>query len=182
MSKYESPEYHVLTKEDECELRRYTDFYVVEYENSKDPELNKGFGTLFKYISSDNKMDEKIPMTVPVIQNKSKETKKMAFVVPEKYRDHIPDPNSPNLTVRRFEEGLFAAVCYSGRTREGKELRMMNKLTHWLEGKGYQTNSDFMVAVYNGPFTLPTARRNEVWVRVTEKDSIEDNKNDEGDS
>ena len=34
MSKYESPEYHVLTKEDECELRRYTDFYVVEYENS----------------------------------------------------------------------------------------------------------------------------------------------------
>lgn len=106
----------------------------------------------------------------------------MAFVVPEKYRDHIPDPNSPNLTVRRFEEGLFAAVCYSGRTREGKELRMMNKLHRWLEDKGYQRASDYMVAVYNGPFTLPTVRRNEVWVSVTEKDSVEANKNDEGEN
>ena len=39
----------------------------------------------------------------------------------------------------------------------------MNKLTHWMADKSYQTNSDFIVAVFNGPLTLPTAQRNEVW-------------------
>lgn len=50
----------------------------------------------------------------------------------------------------------------------------MNKLTHWMVDKSYQTNSDFIVAVFNGPLTLPTAQRNEVWVRVTGKYSLED--------
>lgn len=50
----------------------------------------------------------------------------------------------------------------------------MNKLTHWIADKSYQTNSDFIVAVFNGPLTLPTAQRNEVWGRVTGKYSMED--------
>lgn len=50
----------------------------------------------------------------------------------------------------------------------------MNKLTHWIADKSYQTNSDFIVAVFNGTLTLPTAQRNEVWGRVTGKYSLED--------
>ena len=50
----------------------------------------------------------------------------------------------------------------------------MNKLTHWIADKSYQTNSDFIVAVFNGLLTLPTAQRNEVWGRVTGKYSLEE--------
>lgn len=85
MSKYETPDYEVIEKEDDFELRRYDDFYIVEYNNETDPDINRGFKTLFNYISSENKENEKMSMTVPVIQEKTETNKKMAFVVPEKY-------------------------------------------------------------------------------------------------
>ena len=37
------------------EIRLYDDFFIVEYENQNDPDINYGFGTLFKYISKDIK-------------------------------------------------------------------------------------------------------------------------------
>ena len=114
MSKYESPDYEVLLKEDEYEIRKYVDFFIVEYENDMDPEINKGFGTLFNYISSDNKDSEKISMTTPVIQQMNKEVKKMAFVVPGKFGQQIPEPNNPNLKVKKFDQGLFGVIRYSG--------------------------------------------------------------------
>ncbi|OJF94635.1 hypothetical protein AX762_01855 [Alkalibacterium sp. 20] len=87
MSKYETPDYDVVLKEEDFEIRKYVDFYIVEYENLNNEDSNSSFGTLFKYISSDNKANEKISMTVPVIQEETEEKKKMAFVVPEKYRE-----------------------------------------------------------------------------------------------
>ena len=74
-----------LEKENSFELRKYGQFYIVEYDNRADPDVDRGFRTLFKYISSENKDNEKISMTVPVIQEETDENRKMAFVVPEKY-------------------------------------------------------------------------------------------------
>jgi len=166
MSKYESPDYDVVMKEDSCEIRKYTDFYIVEYDNASDPDMNSGFRTLFKYISSENKANEKISMTVPVIQKETSKNRKMAFVVPEKYRGQVPEPNDPNLKVQHFEDGLFGAIRYSGKTSRSKEKEMKEKLDDWLKEKGYKKQSHYMVAVYNGPFTLPMMRRNEVWARI----------------
>ena len=36
MSKYETLDYEVLLKEDEYEIRKYVDFFIVEYENIHD--------------------------------------------------------------------------------------------------------------------------------------------------
>ncbi|MFO8069561.1 MAG: heme-binding protein [Alkalibacterium sp.] len=168
MSKYETPDYDVLMKEEDCEIRKYVDFYIVEYENLNNQESNSAFGTLFKYISSDNKANEKISMTVPVIQEVTKEKKKMAFVVPEKYREQIPEPNNPNLKVKKFDEGLFGAIQYSGFSNKSKELKMKNKLEEWIQEKGYQEQSNYMLASYNAPLTPPMFRRNEIWVRIIE--------------
>lgn len=166
MSKYESPDYEVLLKEDEYEIRKYVDFFIVEYENDMDPEINKGFGTLFNYISSDNKDSEKISMTTPVIQQMNKEVKKMAFVVPGKFGQQIPEPNNPNLKVKKFDEGLFGVIRYSGFSNDTKELKMKNKLESWILEKGYKIESDYMLAFYNAPFTPPMMRRNEIWLRI----------------
>ncbi|MGO1356544.1 MAG: SOUL family heme-binding protein [Alkalibacterium gilvum] len=166
MGKYETPDYEVIDKKDDFELRRYEDFYIVEYNNQSDPDIDQGFKTLFNYISSENKENEKMSMTVPVIQEKTETNKKMAFVVPEKYWGEVPEPNDPNLTVERFNKGIFAAVQFSGKRSDTKETSMKKELNDWIEKKGLEKKSDFMIASYSGPFTLPPFRKNEIWARV----------------
>lgn len=102
MSKYETLDYEVILKEEECEIRKYMNFFIIEYENENDPEINNAFGSLFKYISDDNKENQKISMTTPVIQEVNKEKKKMAFVVPKKFKEKAPEPNNPNLKVKKL--------------------------------------------------------------------------------
>lgn len=103
MGKYESPQYNVTLKEDSYEIRTYSDFYVVEYDNAYDPQIDRGFGTLFNYISNDNANHTKIAMTVPVIEEVSHQKKKMAFVVPSKFGENIPKPNNDHLTVKKLK-------------------------------------------------------------------------------
>lgn len=169
MSKYETPNFNVLTKEDNFEIREYVDFYIVEYDNENDPEINSGFGTLFKYISSDNKKNEKITMTVPVIEEVTSDKKKIAFVVPGRFGNDIPEPNDSNLKVKKFDKGLFGSIQYPGFSNESKESIMKNKLHEWLQGKGYEMQSNYMLAFYNAPFVPPMFRRNEILVRIALK-------------
>ena len=166
MSKYETPDYEVVIKEDQYEIRKYEEFFIVEYENLNDPEINNGFGSLFKYISNDNKQKEKISMTTPVIQEVTQENMKMAFVVPGEFHERIPEPNNPNLKIKKFENGLFAAIQYSGFSNKSKESKMKKKLEEWILKTGYGIESNYMLAFYNPPFVPPMFRKNEIWVRV----------------
>lgn len=161
MSKYETPDYDVLLKEDEYEIRKYSGFNIVEYESLD--ENTSGFRYLFKYISDDNKESKKISMTVPVIQEKNN---KIAFIVPEEFADKVPEPNNPKINIKKFDEGLFGVIRYSGLSNDAKELKMMKKLEKWLMEKAYEKQSEYMLASYNAPFTLPMLRRNEIWIRV----------------
>lgn len=153
-----------MLKEDKYEIREYLGFSIIEHEN--DQGSNSGFQTLFNYISNDNKENQKMSMTVPVIQERTKENKKMAFVVPDQFAENTPKPNNPNLQVKKFDRGLFAVIQYSGLSSEAKELKMNKKLEQWILDKGYKKQSNYMIASYNPPFTLPILRRNEIWVRV----------------
>lgn len=166
MGKYESPDYTVILGERSFELRKYKNFSVVEFESSPETERNTAFRTLFRYIASDNEANEKIPMTIPVIVEKDTQARKMAFVVPQKYKNDIPRPKDSSLTIQKFQEGLFATITYSGKNTPSKEKKAMSLLKDWVDKKGYREQSNYMVAVYNGPFSLPFMRRNEVWVRV----------------
>ena len=139
MSKSETPDYEVLLKEASFEIRKYKTFSIVEYEDENDPKMKSGFGSLFKYISDDNKEKEKISMTAPVIQQEDKE----------------------------FEEGIFAVVQYSGLSTDKKEKKLKKELEAWVLEKEFIKESDFMLAFYNAPFVLPMLRRNEIWLRVS---------------
>lgn len=168
MSKYERPEYETVHSEPPFEVREYKDFYIVEYDNTNDPEIGNGFGTLFRYISSDNATRQKISMTVPVIEEIVGDQMKMAFVVPKEQWDHIPEPNNPWLSVKKFDSGLFAVLRYTGFSSGSKEQQMIEKLKGWMETKGYLEASNFMLAFYNPPFTPPMFRRNEIMVRISQ--------------
>jgi hypothetical protein len=166
MSKYETPKYSVITMEEPFEIRQYESFYIVEYENVNDPEINNGFGTLFRYISSDNAEKKKINMTVPVIEEMTVNGLKMAFVVPKEYWEKTPSPNNPNLSVKEFDHGLFAVIRYSGFSNTNKERMKLEMLESWIGQRGYKKASNAMLAFYNAPFTPPMFRRNEIMIRV----------------
>ncbi|NTW70963.1 MAG: heme-binding protein [Eubacteriaceae bacterium] len=166
MARYERPKFEVILTESSFELRKYKDFYIVEYSNENDPEIENGFGTLFRYISRENKTLQKISMTVPVIEEIAGNQMKMAFVVPKMQWDHIPEPNSHLLSVKKFESGIFAVIKYSGFSNEGKEHIMIEKLSDWVVAKNYQEASNYMLAFFNPPFTPPMFRHNEIMVRV----------------
>ena len=66
----EQPDYKVIKKDNEFEIRQYTNFLTatVETEGGRDEAISTGFRILFKYISGENKNKESISMTVPVMQ------------------------------------------------------------------------------------------------------------------
>jgi hypothetical protein len=166
MAKYERPEYEVILSEPPFELRQYDEFVIVEYDNEADPNIEHGFGTLFRYISSENKKKQKISMTVPVIEEIVDDQLKMAFVVPKEHWADIPEPNSKWLLLKKFERGIFAVIKYSGRSNERMEEDMKKKLAHWIESKDHKAVANFMLAFYNPPFTPGLFRRNEIMVRI----------------
>ena len=82
----EQPDYTVIKKDNEFEIRQYTNFLTatVETEGERDDAIGKGFRILFKYISGENKNKESISMTVPVMQKSSGNNKwSVSFVVPK---------------------------------------------------------------------------------------------------
>jgi len=166
MSKYEQPEYKVILSEPPFELRQYEEFVIVEYNNEADPEIINGFGTLFRYISSENKKKQKISMTVPVIEEIVDNKMKMAFVVPKEHWESLPEPDSKWLSLKKFESGILAVVKYSGRSNENKEKIMKKELSQWIYSKGYRAVANYMLAFYNPPFTPPMFRQNEIMVRI----------------
>ena len=168
MSHYETPDYDVLEKEAHFEIREYKDFYMVEYDNPTDPDLSYGFGTLFKYISKSNDQNEKISMTIPVIKEVTAQGMKMAFVVPQSNWNNIPLPTDKRLTVTKFEKGTFAANTYSGSSYTKKEQQQIELLESWILKKDLKPHSNYMIAIYNGPYVPPMFKRNEILVRVSD--------------
>ena len=66
MSRYETPEYQVLEKDGDIELRRYETYYTAAVEQAGLSDDN-GFRQVFDFISGNNVSQEKIAMTIPVI-------------------------------------------------------------------------------------------------------------------
>lgn len=166
MANYERPEYALELSEPPFELRKYEGFVIMEYSNEADPNISNGFGTLFRYISSDNKTKQKISMTVPVLEEDLGNRFKMAFVVPKAHWNDVPKPNSPLLSMKKIDPGLYGVIKYGGRSNEQVEAEMKTKLEHWVKAKEYRIASNFILAFYNPPIVPGMFRRNEILVRV----------------
>ncbi len=97
MSNYETPEYKVVEKEDELELRAYKSYLTASIQDDKN-ENASGFNQIFDYISGDNSRREKIAMTVPVFNELGTGISITAFVLPVKYANESP----LNLVIRKL--------------------------------------------------------------------------------
>ena len=183
---YEQPSYEVRRSESAFEVRSYAPYWVVETEVQGDFESarNAAFRRLFAYISGNNRSQQKIEMTAPVVTQSTGEKIEMTvpvitrrtesgagqimqFVLPSKYTERsAPQPVDPQLQLRHLDTQWVAARVYSGRSNEENYRRNEAELLRELQAAGLVAAGAPRFAVYNGPFTPWFMRRNEVIVPI----------------
>jgi len=163
----EEAKYEVIQKNEIYEVRKYSDRLAVE---TFDSNQNSGFRKLFNYISGDNQMNEEIKMTTPVTEVQRKGNMTMQFYLPLKYsKNNVPIPSRPDVEIVNIEGGYFAVIRYSGRSSDKNFMKHKDILENELKKDDISILGPPIKATYNGPFTLPMLRRNEVMFEVNIK-------------
>ncbi len=162
MSGYETAPYDVLKKDGEFEIRKYGSFFTAGVSESNTAETT-GFNQVFSYISGNNEEHQKIPMTVPVINDLNEGHKTTEFVMPSQFTESgPPHPSGSQVGIRRYEEPLMASITFSGSVDADKIKNLKKQLMDWLAKTEWKPTGDFLLARYNSPFSLPIFRRNEI--------------------
>ena len=167
---YEEPDYEVIAERDGYEVRAYAPYIIAEVDVTGDfgEAGNKAFRILAGYIFGDNQPQKKMKMTVPVeSRERDGETYTYAFVMESRYSmDTLPQPNNENIRIRERPARLMAVNRYSGSNGEKRYDREKQELLSLLERDDVRAIGKPVFARYNGPFTLPFLRRNEVLVEI----------------
>ncbi|KAG2497077.1 hypothetical protein HYH03_005072 [Edaphochlamys debaryana] len=182
--KIETPEYTILRRALDYEVRRYEPYVVAETAMDAAGQLNRevlkagqvqvnpagpgqrAFGSLAKYIFGDNAARTKMAMTTPVFSDTAGS---MRFVIGQSALQALPQlpaPNSPAVTLGRQEGGVFAVRLFPGVAQEEDASREAKALRDSLARDGVRaaSPSGYTLARYNDPSTPGPFRRNEVLV------------------
>lgn len=177
-------DYQVLEKEGSFDIRKYEEYWAAQTQIEGDyrESTSKGFRLLFNYISGNNKQQEKIVMTSPVIQQeqgekiamtgpviqqKKGESWIMEFVLPAKYNtEKPPEPLDSEVKLVKTLGYRAAAITYSGNLREEKYNTKAKELMDIVRTKGLQPIGEPFSAGYDPPWTIPFLKRNEVLVII----------------
>jgi effector-binding domain-containing protein len=185
----EEAKYTVLREEDQFELREYESHILAEttVEGDFEDAGNEAFGRLFKYISGNNKQQQKVAMTSPVGQEPSSQKIEMtspvgqqkqdgkwvvSFMMPASFTlETTPEPKDPKVSIRLVPARHIAAIRYSGFWSEKGYRRNLAKLQDWITDSGLRPLGEPIWARYNPPFMPWFLRRNEILVPVASPES-----------
>ena len=183
----EEPSFERVKQVGEFELRRYAPYVVAEVQvnGNFNNAGNQGFRLLANYIFGGNQGERKLAMTAPVTQQA--EPVKLAmtapvtqsaladgsfrvqFVLPaDVTMDTAPKPNNPKVQLRLEPARLVAVQRYSGMWTQANYDEQLALLRAAALREGLKLEGEPVLARFNGPFTLPFMRRNEIWLRVAE--------------
>lgn len=168
MGKYEEPTFNLIYQEKDIEIREYAPFVTVA---TSDQTLSgSGFNRLFSFISGQNQASKKMAMTIPVINDATEKT--MEFVLPLEIDtvDKAPLPNSDQLTLKQYPKENVAVISFSGRMNPELIEEKLNELHQAMKALGHPLSSNYRLARYNPPFSLPFLRRNEILCTIEDKD------------
>ena len=178
----EQQPYEVLEQHDRFELRHYPPHLVAEVEiaGSFEDAGNRAFRSLFRYITGNNRAQQSIEMTAPVVQEEAASEKVamtapvvqaesadggyvVAFVLPGSMTlDTAPVPADPAVQVRAVPERLAAAMRYSGRWSQASYERHRSELLDAVVAAGFTPTGVPRFARFDPPFKPWFLRRNEV--------------------
>jgi effector-binding domain-containing protein len=179
----ETPNYSVIRKEKDIELRQYPAHIKAEVditETTYKKALYKGFNVLAGYIFGNNIKAEKIAMTTPVQVSQSQKiamTKPvtitgdgnytMAFIMPSEYTlETLPIPKEDGIRFTSIPQHTMAAIRFSGFFQEAKIKKSKQRLREWIEKEELETEGDVIVAGYNPPWVPGFLARNEVMIMI----------------
>ena len=159
--------YEVIKSQRGFELRSYPAHTLVSISTPGDlPSAGMAaFGYLAGYIGGRNQRNQAIAMTAPVLQHKQGNGFEVSFVLPADLKDH-PQPSDPKLSLETKEPALMAAIRFSGLANQALFEKKAEQLSKLCNEAGYRVVSEPLYARYNGPWTPPMLRRNEVLLKV----------------
>ena len=161
---YEESPFNIVHQTDVYEIRHYVDRLAVQATYTSQ---NSSFRNLFNYISGANTNSEKIKMTTPVTQSEENSEMVMQFYLPSKFTNKTaPVPTDPRVELITINEGYYAVIKYSGRLTDKNFKKHKKILKENLIEDKIKIIGSAIKATYNGPFTLPILRRNEVMFHV----------------
>ena len=180
----EEPDYAVVRKFDNVELRQYAPYVVAEVVLNTPAEDagSQAFPILAGYIFGKNKGERKFAMTAPVTQTAAPMRMDMTapvtqgavaggtrvqFVLPKGLTlAAAPEPIDPRVQLRVVPAGTWAVIRYSGTWSQSNYLEHLGELKASLDAAGVATQGEPVLARYNGPFTPWFMRRNEIWLAL----------------
>ncbi len=180
----DEPSYQVLTEEGPIQIRHYPSLVVAQTEVNANYKNASGlaFQRLAGYIFGNNKKQqaismtapviqqqqaEKLAMTAPVMQQKSGAVWVMTFLLPQGYTlSTAPVPLDSAVLIQEIPDKKVATLRYTGSLSEQGIEEKSAELTDWLSQQHYQAISPPRSAAYDPPWTLPFLRRNEVHIDI----------------
>jgi len=169
-SNVETPQYDVVEKFPDFEVRQYTETIQarVVIAGPDRPGMSGGFRALAGYIFGGNQTEEKIAMTAPVATQLSEDQLWMTFTMPGSYSlEDLPVPNNASVELIEVPETTLAALQFSGWATQSKAQQMKEKLLGALQQAGLEVSAEPILAQYDPPSQLPMFRRNEILVPIS---------------
>ncbi len=156
---YEKLKYQVLHQENQFEIRRYDPFMMMKVKRTS----NQGFGVLFQYISGYNQKQQKIQMTVPVLTDvESKDY--IAFTMPKENANDAPLPLDASIEMVKIPAKDYLSLSFKGSHHHGqKALKTLQAYAHLHH---IELIGEPILLRYQGPFTLPFMKDNDVIVEI----------------
>jgi hypothetical protein len=172
----ESLDYEIVKTIGPVEIRRYPIVLLATVAERQD---DSAFSILFRYISGENRVGEKIAMTAPVVSQSVRGeriamttpvisgTSSFSFALPAKYTAAtVPQPTDPRVKIEAIPSRLVAVLRFSGHTHVREVMAREEELLRVLKENGISTRGSPFLMRYNSPFAPGFLRRNEVGVEV----------------
>tara|TARA_Y100000590_G_scaffold409114_1_gene500919 strand:+ start:770 stop:1291 length:522 start_codon:yes stop_codon:yes gene_type:complete len=165
---YKEPEYALLNKEGNIEIRQYDEYIVAKASvESIYKDDNNMFRTLASYIFGGNKENKSIPMTAPVTTYEDTDSYNMIFYMLDANDiNEMPKPNGQDISFEKFNPGKCVVISFSWFTTDNRIKSYTRKLKKYISNNNLEQKSSFMVNRYDPPWRLPFMRRNEVLVQI----------------
>ena len=165
------PEYKLIEKDSNIEIRQYSDILLATTkvdEKYEEGAASSGFRVLANYIFGNNSSRTEIPMTAPVLTNMPyNDYTNISFVMSKDYTmQSLPAPNTDKIKFHTLSIGKAVAIKFGMWATPQRIGKMKSKLDKYLNENNLEITSEYYVAQYNSPWTMPPFRRNEIIVSI----------------
>ncbi len=166
----EMPEYRVIKKYENVEIRQYPAMVIAQTmlnKSTNQEQMSGGFRVIAGYIFGGNERNQKIAMTAPVVM-KMGDSASMYFMMPKQYStSELPKPNSKEVKILEEKPRVMAVIRYDGFSSDDKIKKYTNELAAIIAKYNLKTSGAYMYMGYNAPWDIIN-RRNEIAIEVVD--------------